>query len=128
MWVFDVDAEAELLEDPPLGLDDPVLEVDVVVVQHHWGYRPKRTKTQIDATFNQAGMWLNSPSRTDLLDVFEDVDDVPGAARRLLDLAGQADARHGRLVEGQAHEGLGVVEAMEQHAPRRHSHLEKPGQ
>ena len=44
--MLDVDAEAELLEDPPLSLDHSVLEVDVVVVQHHWGYRPKRTKAQ----------------------------------------------------------------------------------
>ena len=41
MRVFDVDAEAELLEDPPLGLDDGVLQGHVRAVQDHGGDGPE---------------------------------------------------------------------------------------
>ena len=58
-----------------------------------------------------------------LADVLEDVDDVPGPARALLDLAGQPQGRHRHDVEGQPDEGLGVVEPVEEHAAGGHGHL-----
>ena len=56
--------------------------------------------------------------------MLEYVDDVPDPPGALLDLAGQSDAGHGRDVEGQANQRLGVIEALEQDAAGRHRHLE----
>lgn len=36
MWVLDVAAEAQLLQQPPLGLDHLVFEGNVVAVKDHW--------------------------------------------------------------------------------------------
>ena len=68
-------------------------------------------------------MQNNLLATPDLLDVLEHVDDVPGAARALLDLARQPKRGHGHLVELDADHRLGVEEPMEQHARRRHGHL-----
>ena len=59
--------------------------------------------------------------------MLEHVDDVPDPPRALLDLAGQAQGGHGHDVEGELHERLGVVEALEEDAAGRHRHLEKEG-
>jgi len=40
----------------------------------------------------------------DLLDVMENIDDVPVSPRSLLDLAGQGEAGHGDDVEGETDE------------------------
>ena len=39
--MLDVDAEAELLEDPPLSLDDLVLQGDVLAIEDHRSDGPK---------------------------------------------------------------------------------------
>ncbi len=48
--VLDVHAEPELLEHPPLGLDDVVLQIDVGGVQDHGLDRPEK-----DAGLRQSG-------------------------------------------------------------------------
>ena len=44
MGVFDVDAEAELLEDTALGLDHLVLQVDVRLIEDQRRDRPAITR------------------------------------------------------------------------------------
>ena len=66
---------------------------------------------------------LHLPSAPDLLNVLEHVDDVPRAARALLDLAGQSQRGHGHLVELYPDHRLGVEETVEEHARRSHGHL-----
>ena len=66
----------------------------------------------------------NLLSTPDLLDVFEDVDDVPGPSGTLLNLAGQDQAGHGHHVEGKTDQRLGVVESVKQHTPCCHGNLE----
>ena len=61
----------------------------------------------------------------DLFNVLEHVDDVPRAARALLDLAGQSQRGHGHLVELDPHHRLGVEEPVKEHARRRHGHLQQ---
>ena len=53
----------------------------------------------------------------------EDVDNIAVSPRRLLNLAGQCQARHGHDVKGQPNQRLGVVEPLEEHAARSHRNL-----
>ncbi len=47
MWVFDVHAESQLLEDPPLRLDNLVFQLEIGSVQHHRHYGPVGSKNDV---------------------------------------------------------------------------------
>ena len=52
MRMLDVDAEAELLQDPPLSFDNEIFQLDIVNVQYHRLYRSahiqEKKKTQVE--------------------------------------------------------------------------------
>lgn len=61
--------------------------------------------------------------RSHLLDVTEDVQHVPNAPRRLLNLGRQTNAAHRDRLHVVPNEGLGVEEALEKYLSRCHSDL-----
>jgi len=100
--MFHVDAESQLLEDPPLRFDDVLLQGLVVHVQ-------------LDR-----GEGLLVPK---LLNVSDDVDDITRPPRRFFYFRGQNEAGHGSYVEGESYKRFDVVKPVEQHAGSGHRRL-----
>ena len=96
--MLDVHAKTEFLQDPPLRLDHLVLQRDVGTVQDHRLDRPVsdihvcHTYVHFRLEHRSISLDILQPidllAAPDLFNVLEHVDDVPGAARALLDLAG----------------------------------------
>ena len=100
--VLDVDAEAEVLQNFPLLLNDFLLQRNIVLVQ--------------DNGFD------GSPI-SHLFDVVEHVDYISGSARMFLNLTGKTNAAHGSLLHIILHERFRVEISVEQHASRGHRNL-----
>ena len=101
--VLHVHAEAELLQDAALHLDDLVLDEEVLLPH------------VVQRLVRLVGLLL--------VDEVEHVDDVPQLAVALLYLAREVETSHGHVLRVVEHEGLGEVVPLEEHLRISHGHL-----